>query len=78
MLYADTVGPGFFRIYVYHANGGTTLRKFPELIADQDDLMRMLVDEIADLPDLTLGNKAASVKQDNIGGQGLHFMQYMA
>lgn len=28
VLYADTVGPGPLRIYVYHANGGTGLRRF--------------------------------------------------
>jgi hypothetical protein len=35
ILYADTVGPGAFRIYVYHANGDTQLRKFPVVVLDQ-------------------------------------------
>jgi hypothetical protein len=29
VLYADTVPAGRYRFYVYHANGGATLRKFP-------------------------------------------------
>ncbi len=32
VLYADTVGPGRFRLYVYHANGGATARKFPVVV----------------------------------------------
>jgi hypothetical protein len=35
VLYADTVGPGAYRIYVYHANGGTSLRKFPVVVLNQ-------------------------------------------
>jgi hypothetical protein len=35
VLYADTVGPGSFRVYVYHANGGTTLRKFSAVVLNQ-------------------------------------------
>jgi hypothetical protein len=35
VLYADTVGPGAFRIYVYHANGGAALRKFPVVVLNQ-------------------------------------------
>jgi hypothetical protein len=29
VLYADTVAAGRYRLYVYHANGGASLRKFP-------------------------------------------------
>ncbi len=29
VLYADTLQPGKYRIYVYHANGDTAVRKFP-------------------------------------------------
>lgn len=29
VLYADTVAAGRYRLYVYHANGGAALRKFP-------------------------------------------------
>jgi hypothetical protein len=29
VLYADTVPAGRYRLYVYHANGGATVRKFP-------------------------------------------------
>jgi len=29
VLYADTLAAGHYRFYVYHANGGATLRKFP-------------------------------------------------
>ena len=29
VLYADTVAAGSYRFYVYHTNGGTSLRKFP-------------------------------------------------
>ncbi len=35
VLYADVVGPGRFRVYVYHANGGTALRKFPVVVFNQ-------------------------------------------
>jgi hypothetical protein len=36
VLYADTVGPGRVRIYVYHANGDTKARKFPIVILNQN------------------------------------------
>ena len=32
VLYADTFGPGHARIYVYHVNAGTDLRKFPIVV----------------------------------------------
>jgi hypothetical protein len=35
VLYADVVGPGRFRVYVYHANGGAALRKFPVVVLNQ-------------------------------------------
>lgn len=35
VLYADTAQPGRHRIYVYHANGGATLRKFPVVVLNQ-------------------------------------------
>jgi hypothetical protein len=35
VLYADAVGPGRFRIYVYHANGGASARKFPVVVLNQ-------------------------------------------
>jgi hypothetical protein len=35
VLYADSVGPGRFRIYVYHANGGAAARKFPVVLLNQ-------------------------------------------
>ena len=36
VLYADSVGVGRFRIYVYHANGGAALRKFPVVVLNQN------------------------------------------
>jgi hypothetical protein len=36
VLYADTAGPGRFRLYVYHANGGATARKFPLVVLNQN------------------------------------------
>ncbi|MEO8797909.1 MAG: hypothetical protein ABI551_08495, partial [Polyangiaceae bacterium] len=40
VLYADTVGPGPFRIYVYHTNGGNDgiARKFPVVVLNQGAL----------------------------------------
>lgn len=35
VLYADTVPAGRYRLYVYHANGGTALRKFPIVALNQ-------------------------------------------
>jgi hypothetical protein len=35
VLYADTVAAGRYRFYVYHANGGTSLRKFPIVALNQ-------------------------------------------
>jgi hypothetical protein len=35
VLYADTVGPGSYRLYVYQANGGAASRKFPVVILNQ-------------------------------------------
>lgn len=35
VLYADVVGPGSFRFYVYQANGGTAPRKFPIVALNQ-------------------------------------------
>lgn len=32
VLYADTVAPGRYRLYVYHANGDTIARKFPIVV----------------------------------------------
>ncbi len=36
VLYADTVGVGRYRIYVYHANGSVALRKFPVVVLNQN------------------------------------------
>jgi hypothetical protein len=38
VLYADTVAAGRYRLYVYHANGGTALRKFPIVALNQGAL----------------------------------------
>lgn len=35
VLYADVIGPGAFRVYVYHSNGGSALRKFPVVLLNQ-------------------------------------------
>lgn len=35
VLYADTVGPGHVRVYVYHVNSGAAARKFPIVVLDQ-------------------------------------------
>jgi hypothetical protein len=35
VLYADTVNAGRYRFYVYHANGGASLRKFPVVLLNQ-------------------------------------------
>ncbi len=35
VLYADTVPAGRYRLYVYHANGGSALRKFPVVALNQ-------------------------------------------
>jgi len=35
VLYADTVAAGRYRFYVYHANGGASLRKFPIVALNQ-------------------------------------------
>lgn len=35
VLYADTVPAGRYRLYVYHANGGAALRKFPIVVLNQ-------------------------------------------
>ncbi|MBS2019435.1 MAG: hypothetical protein JST00_41620 [Deltaproteobacteria bacterium] len=35
ILYADTVKPGRYRFYLYHANGGAALRKFPIVVLNQ-------------------------------------------
>nr|HEX4314759.1 hypothetical protein [Kofleriaceae bacterium] len=35
VLYADTVGPGHVRVYVYHVNAGAAARKFPVVVLDQ-------------------------------------------
>lgn len=35
VLYADTIGPGTYRLYVYQANGGTASRKFPVVVLNQ-------------------------------------------
>jgi hypothetical protein len=35
VLYADTVAAGRYRFYVYHANGGASLRKFPVVALNQ-------------------------------------------
>jgi hypothetical protein len=35
VLYADTVGPGTYRLYVYQANGGSSARKFPLVVLAQ-------------------------------------------
>jgi hypothetical protein len=35
VLYADSVTAGRYRIYVYHANGGAALRKFPVVVLNQ-------------------------------------------
>ena len=35
VLYADTVPAGRYRFYVYHANGGASLRKFPIVVLNQ-------------------------------------------
>ncbi len=35
VLYADTIGPGSYRLYVYQANGGATSRKFPVVVLNQ-------------------------------------------
>jgi hypothetical protein len=35
VLYADVIGPGSFRVYVYHTNGGSGLRKFPVVLLNQ-------------------------------------------
>ena len=32
VLYADTIGPGNYRVFVYHVNGGDSLRKFPVVL----------------------------------------------
>lgn len=36
VLYADTVPAGRHRLYVYHANGGAALRKFPVVVLNQN------------------------------------------
>lgn len=36
VLYADTVPAGRYRLYVYHANGGAALRKFPIVVLNQN------------------------------------------
>lgn len=38
VLYADTVAAGRYRLYVYHANGGAALRKFPVVALNQGAL----------------------------------------
>jgi hypothetical protein len=35
VLYADVLGPGHVRAYVYHVNAGTGLRKFPVVLLNQ-------------------------------------------
>ena len=35
VLYADSVPAGRYRFYVYHANGGASLRKFPIVVLNQ-------------------------------------------
>jgi hypothetical protein len=35
VLYADVIGPGAYRAYVYHTNAGTGLRKFPVVLLNQ-------------------------------------------
>lgn len=35
VLYADVIGPGKIRVYVYHTNGGAGLRKFPVVLLNQ-------------------------------------------
>jgi hypothetical protein len=35
VLYADVIGPGRYRAYVYHTNGGSGLRKFPAVLLNQ-------------------------------------------
>ncbi len=35
VLYADTVAPGNYRLYVYQTNGGTASRKFPVVVLAQ-------------------------------------------
>jgi hypothetical protein len=36
VLYADTVGPGRARVYVYHVNADTALRKFPVVVLNEN------------------------------------------
>lgn len=35
VLYADVIGPGNYRAYVYHTNAGAGLRKFPVVLLNQ-------------------------------------------
>ena len=35
ILYADAIGPGSYRAYIYHTNAGTGLRKFPVVLLNQ-------------------------------------------
>jgi hypothetical protein len=35
VLYADTLGPGHVRLYVYHVNAGASPRKFPVVVLNQ-------------------------------------------
>lgn len=35
VLYADTLAPGRYRVYVYHANGAAPSRKFPVVVLNQ-------------------------------------------
>jgi hypothetical protein len=35
VLYADVIGPGPYRAYVYHVNSGSGLRKFPVVLLNQ-------------------------------------------
>ncbi len=35
VLYADAIGPGSYRLYVYQANAGSTSRKFPIVVLNQ-------------------------------------------
>ena len=35
VLYADVVGPGRYRVYIYHVNGGAAARKFSAVLLNQ-------------------------------------------
>ena len=63
----------FHVVHRHHAG-----RQSAMIVANQCDMMRMRVDQVANLTDVPFGHQPAVVEQDDVRRERLHFVQHVA